>query len=87
MFTFFVNLEAQVGELQKAFSFSSEFSRFQYQKANQNTKHILLLGEPQIDAVKTFLKECFHSDHGVSENEVVIMRNQMPSEEMSELLN
>lgn len=45
MFTFFVNLEAQVGELQKAFSLTSEYSRFEYQKANHNTKHILLLGE------------------------------------------
>ena len=87
MFTFIVNLEAQVGELQKAFSITTEFSRFQYQKANQNTKHILLLGDSQPDAIKTFLKECFHSDHGVNETEVVIMRPSMPSEEMAILLN
>lgn len=87
MFTFIVNLEAQVGELQKAFSLTSEFSRFQYQKANQKTKHILLLGESQPDAIKTFLKECFHSDHGVNETEVVIMRNTVPSEDMTTLLN
>lgn len=87
MFTFLVNLEAQLGELQKAFSITTEFSRFQYQKANQNTKHILLLGDSQPDAIKTFLKECFHSDHGANETEVVIMRPSMPSEEMAILLN
>ena len=60
----------------------SEFSRFEYQKANKNVKHILLLGESQPDAIKTFLKECFHSDHGSIETEVVIMRQGIPSEEM-----
>ena len=55
--------------------------------AFKKTKHILLLGESQPDAIKTFLKECFHSDHGVSETEVVIMRNSVPNEEMTTLLN
>ena len=59
-----------------------------YQKSRREIKHVLLLGDSQHEAISTFLKECFHSDHGTVDNtEVVIMRSGPPSEEISALLS
>lgn len=48
--------------------------------------HILLLGDAPPDAIKTFLTECFHTDHGFTETNLVIMRNNHPSEELNNVL-
>jgi hypothetical protein len=48
--------------------------------------HILLFGDAPLDAIKIFLEECFHIDHGTQETNLVIMRNNPPSEEMNALL-
>jgi hypothetical protein len=51
-------------------------------KAKRDAKHILILGDAPAEAIKTFLTECYHSDHGITETNVVIMRNYGPDEEM-----
>jgi hypothetical protein len=48
--------------------------------------HILLFGDAPMDAIKIFLRECFHADHGAQGTNLVIMRNNAPSEEMNALL-
>lgn len=57
------------------FSLSSEYSRISYMKSDKDTKHILLLGDGQYEAIEYFLKECFHEDHGDMDTDVVIMRS------------
>lgn len=52
-----------------------------YIKSDRETKHILLLGDGQYDAIDYFLKECFHADHGAIDTDVVIMRTGKPDEE------
>ena len=53
----------------------------------KNIEHVLLLGDSSHEAIDMFLKECFHSDHGGVDYEVVIMRTGPPSEEMNAILN
>jgi hypothetical protein len=77
----------QLSEFSKVNSLISPFARKTYtQKGKRNAMHILLFGDAQIEAIKIFLQECFHADHGVSDLNLVIMRNNPPSEEMNVLL-
>lgn len=55
-------------------------------KSDKDTKHILLLGDGQYEAIEYFLKECFHEDHGDMDTDVVIMRSTQPSEEFKQIL-
>jgi hypothetical protein len=48
--------------------------------------HLLLFGDAPIEAIKIFLQEFFHQDHGFTQMNLVIMRNNPPSEEMNALL-
>jgi hypothetical protein len=79
-------IPAQFGELSKINNLTSSFSRAIYKKSNKDIRHILLLGDCQPDTISTFLKECFHSDHGSNETDVVIMRSSPPSEEIKNIL-
>ena len=72
--------------LAKIAMLTSEYTRSQYEKTGNNVQHVLLLGEAQPEAVKTFLKECFHSDHGEVETHVVIMRKSPPTEDINNIL-
>jgi len=45
-----------------------------------------LIGEAAPEAIKTFLTECYHSDHGVTEINVVILRRDEPNEELNAIL-
>ena len=77
----------QISEFSKVNSLISPYSRISYSKnGNSKSQHILLLGDAPIDAIKIFLQECFHPDHGYSETDLVIMRNGPPSEEINVLL-
>lgn len=76
----------QYTEFLKANNLTSLYARQKYQPNRREAKHILLLGDSQADAVRTFLKECFHSDHGPMETDVVIMRTDPPSEDMMSIL-
>ena len=67
-------------------SLTSEYSRMSYQQSRRDVKHILLLGDSQPDAINTFLKECFHADHGALDTDVVIMRSGPPSDEINQIL-
>jgi len=86
MISFFTILQRELSEFSKFNSLTSEYSRHFYQKSKRDIKHILLLGESQPEAIKTFLKECFHSDHGMQEMDIVIMRTSPPSDELSQIL-
>ena len=46
----------------------------------------MLLGDCQPDTISTFLKECFHEDHGSNDPEVVIMRSQPPCDDIKNIL-
>ena len=74
-------------DLTKVNSLTSEYGRIAYTKQSKETQHILLMGDSQPDAIKTFLKECFHSDHGAAETDVIILRTMPPSEEFNIMLN
>ena len=66
----------QLSEFSKVSNLTSIYARISYSnKGKKDTKHILLLGESPPEAIKTFLTECYHSDHGSNETNVVIMRN------------
>lgn len=78
-------LPAQFSELQKMNSLTSIHGRMWY-RASADKKHILLLGESHGDAILTFLTECFHSDHGKTETDVVILRNSEPTKEIDQIL-
>ena len=87
MSCFIATVQKQLGEFSNVNNLSSEFSRKSYIKSRKNIEHVLLLGDSSNEAIDMFLKECFHSDHGGIDKEVVIMRNGPPSEEMNEMLN
>jgi len=79
-------LPMQFSEFSKVNNLTSEYARARYQQSRREVKHILLLGDSQPDAISMFLKECFHSDHGAMETDVVIMRTDPPSEEIKNIL-
>jgi hypothetical protein len=69
-------IPSQLSEFSKVSNLTTIYSRKYYSnKGKKDTKHILLLGDASPEAIKTFLTECYHSDHGVTETNVVIMRN------------
>lgn len=74
-------------DLTKVNSLTSEYGRIMYTKTSKETQHILLMGDSQPDAIKTFLKECFHSDHGAADVHVIILRSVPPTEEFNIMLN
>ena len=80
-------IPSQLSEFSKVSNLTSVYARKSYSnKGKKDTKHILLLGDAPPEAIKTFLTECYHSDHGFTETNVVIMRNHVPSEEMNNIL-
>ena len=46
----------------------------------------MLLGDCPDEAIDTFLTECFHSDHGLTETDVVILRNCEPTEGIERII-
>ena len=80
-----VILPSRVGNLQKMSSLTSAFDRVVY-KSNQEKQHFLLLGDSEPEAMDTFLSECFHSDHGRQETEIIILRDSEPDERINQIL-
>lgn len=80
-----VVLPGRVSELQKMSSLTSTFGRVVYKK-DPEKQHFLLLGAFDPVAIETFLSECFHSDHGKQETEIVILRDCEPEEKISQIL-
>jgi hypothetical protein len=72
--------------LQKVRSLTSPYGRNFY-SSQKDDSHLLLLGDSHPDAILTFLTECFHSDHGNQDIEVVILRDREPSDEVNNILN
>ena len=79
-------LPVQLNEFSKVSNLTSEYSRLKYEKSSRDVRHILLLGDSQPETISTFLKECFNSDHGALDTDVVIMRSQPPSDEINAVL-
>lgn len=80
-------IPSQLSEFSKVSNLTSVYARKSYSnKGKKDAKHILLLGDAPPEAIKTFLTECYHSDHGFTETNVVIMRNHVPTEEMDDIL-
>ena len=81
IFVILALIPKQISEFSKVSSLISPYSRISYSpsKASDET-HILLLGDAPIEAIKIFLQECFHPDHGYSDTDLVIMRNNPPSD-------
>lgn len=76
IFVILMLIPTQLSELSKVNSLVSVYARKAYSgnKTNKNAMHILLLGDAQPDAIKTFFSELFHPDHGFSETHLVLMR-------------
>ena len=66
----------------KAKSLTSRFTHISYKKPKR-AKHILLLGDFTHVALKTFLNELYHTDHGHAETHTVILLEKPPSEVLS----
>lgn len=78
-------LPERVQEFQKMSSLTSAFGRVIY-KGDPSKNHFLLLGDGEPEAIETFLSECFHSDHGRQETEIVILRDSEPDEKINAIL-
>jgi hypothetical protein len=66
----------------KVLNLTSKYARAVYKRQGKREgNHILLLGNSPAEGIKTFLKECYHPDHGLTDTNVVIMRNSPPCEE------
>jgi len=63
-------------------SLTSTFGRVFY-RGDPDKQHFLLLGDSDPGAIETFLSECFHSDHGRQETEIVILRDCEPDEKIT----
>jgi len=87
MVSFLANVQKQASDFSNVNNLSSEFSRIYYIKSRGKIEHVLLIGDSSVEAIDMFLKECFHSDHGGVDKEVVIMRCFPPTEEMNVILN
>ena len=57
----------QLSEFSKVNSLISVYARKSYSNkgGKGSAMHILLLGDAPIEAIKIFLQECFHADHGI----------------------
>lgn len=60
---------------------TSKYSRTNYRKMSNKTKHLILLGSSGVEGFEAFLNELYHEDHGVVEYHTVIMQNE-PNEEL-----
>ncbi len=80
-----VVLPSRVQELQKMSSLSSAFDYVVY-KHDKDKQHFLMLGDTEPVALETFLSECFHSDHGKNDTEIVILRDCEPNEKINQTL-
>lgn len=66
-------------------SLTSAFGRVIY-KLGQDKQHFLVLGDCDSEAIETFLSECFHSDHGHQDTEIIILRDSEPDEKVNQML-
>ena len=80
-----IPISTRYGHYTKVSSLSSQYSRATY-VAKPSTKHIILMGECDLDAIDTFLNECFHADHGTSQTDVVILRNSDPTDGIEKVI-
>lgn len=88
IFVILALIPQQVSEFTKVNSLISVYERKKYTtKGKANAMHILLFGEAPADAVKTFLTECFHPDHGFTDTHLVLMRPSRPKEDLNAILN
>jgi len=60
---------------------SSIYSRELY-KSNQEIPHLVICGYISAEAMISFCNELFHSDHGQSEKNVIILNPNIPNQEM-----
>ena len=65
-----VILATRSSELFKMMNLSSPYEI--WYKGSGEKEHILLLGDSNPEAVRTFFSEYFHSDHGQSESDIVL---------------
>ena len=65
---------------------TSIYSREIY-KSNVEIPHLVICGNVTVDAMINFCNELFHSDHGQSEKNVIIMNPSMPGQEMRVFLH
>lgn len=76
----------QTNELIQLVGIQSFYAR-RYYKATSDVFHIILIGDIDLDSVKSFCTEFFHSDHGIQYRHAVIICNETPSKEMEIFLN
>lgn len=83
---FIIFLSFLMGAISKITTLTSSYSRSVYEKSSSNGKHILLMGNAPPEAIRIFLAECFHADHGQQELDVIIMREGPPNEDIEKIL-
>ena len=81
-----VVIPEQTNELINLSNAQTIYERRAY-KASNDIFHIVLMGEIDLDSLKSFCDEYFHRDHGNQYRHAVILRNEPPSKEMELFLN
>ena len=76
----------QTNELINLSNAQTIYERRSY-KASNDISHIVLMGEIDLDSLKSFCDEYFHKDHGNQYRHAIILRNESPSKEMELFLN
>ena len=66
----------------RAKNLRSVYSSLKFDKGGDTTDHITLLGSTNLDALRTFLQELYHQDHGYTDIQTVILNKSPPSEEV-----
>lgn len=66
----------------RAKNLRSEYSSMSFVRGGENRDHITLLGSTNLEALKTFLHELYHVDHGYTDIHTVILNKYPPSEEV-----
>lgn len=68
----FYLLATQLMKLTHLMSLKSPYERATY-KRNPEIPHIVISGEVQVHALRTFIEELFHEDHGSQETHAIIL--------------
>ena len=65
---------------------SSKYSRLEYLNKNKKIKHIVVVGDCDVESYEAFLEELYNEDHGIIDYNTVIMQSK-PNDQLTKLVN
>lgn len=75
----------QSNELIQLIGAQSEYERINYKSSN-DTKHLIITGDINIDSLENFCAELFHPDHGGQYKHMIIINTNYPTIEIQNLM-